>query len=24
MTAVQPKPTSLGETFDSLSPATDE
>ncbi|WIX81035.1 aldehyde dehydrogenase family protein [Amycolatopsis carbonis] len=24
MTAVQPKPTSVGETFDSLSPATDE
>ncbi|GAB3352755.1 aldehyde dehydrogenase family protein [Amycolatopsis echigonensis] len=24
MTAVQPKPTPVGETFDSLSPATDE
>jgi acyl-CoA reductase-like NAD-dependent aldehyde dehydrogenase len=24
MTAVQPKPTLVGETFDSLSPATDE
>ncbi|WP_020663983.1 aldehyde dehydrogenase family protein [Amycolatopsis benzoatilytica] len=24
MTAVQPKPTHVGETFDSLSPATDE
>ena len=24
MTAVQPKPTTVGETFDSLSPATDE
>src|SRR3954465_3717127 len=24
MAAVQPKPTSVGETFDPLSPATDE